>query len=150
MKRIIPTLAVALALIAPTAQANSPAKIAFESLPLSKGAKTLQLVGSGDRMQLLVNAYEADGRLRDTTHEVLYSAAPANIISISKDGFIKPKADGSTTITAKLGDKTASLKVTVKEFGKPQEINFANRIVPIFTKGGCNGGGCHGKSGGQN
>jgi hypothetical protein len=29
-------------------------------------------------------------------------------------------------------------------------INFANRIVPIFTKTGCNGGGCHGKSGGQN
>jgi hypothetical protein len=32
--------------------------------------------------------------------------------------------------------------------GKP--INFANHIVPIFTKTGCNGGGCHGKSGGQN
>jgi hypothetical protein len=29
-------------------------------------------------------------------------------------------------------------------------INFANRIVPIFTKAGCNGGGCHGKSSGQN
>lgn len=32
--------------------------------------------------------------------------------------------------------------------GKP--INFANQVVPIFTKTGCNGGGCHGKSGGQN
>ena len=29
-------------------------------------------------------------------------------------------------------------------------INFGNQIVPIFTKLGCNGGGCHGKSGGQN
>ena len=29
-------------------------------------------------------------------------------------------------------------------------INFANQIVPIFTKLGCNCGGCHGKSGGQN
>src|SRR5437870_10934364 len=29
-------------------------------------------------------------------------------------------------------------------------INFGNQIVPIFTKLGCNSGGCHGKSGGQN
>jgi hypothetical protein len=29
-------------------------------------------------------------------------------------------------------------------------LNFANDIVPILTKGGCNSGGCHGKSGGQN
>ena len=29
-------------------------------------------------------------------------------------------------------------------------INFPNQIGPIFTKYGCNSGGCHGKSGGQN
>ncbi|HEY1051372.1 MAG TPA: DUF1549 domain-containing protein [Prosthecobacter sp.] len=29
-------------------------------------------------------------------------------------------------------------------------LNFANDIMPILTKGGCNGGGCHGKAGGQN
>jgi hypothetical protein len=29
-------------------------------------------------------------------------------------------------------------------------LNFANDIVPIFTKAGCNAGGCHGKAGGQN
>lgn len=32
----------------------------------------------------------------------------------------------------------------------PRPLNFANDIVPILTKGGCNGGGCHGKAGGQN
>src|SRR5438874_12240937 len=29
-------------------------------------------------------------------------------------------------------------------------INFANQVVPVFTKLVCNAGGCHGKSGGQN
>ena len=29
-------------------------------------------------------------------------------------------------------------------------LDFDTQIVPIFTKHGCNGGGCHGKSGGQN
>lgn len=33
---------------------------------------------------------------------------------------------------------------------EPRPLNFANDIVPILTKGGCNGGGCHGKAGGQN
>lgn len=34
---------------------------------------------------------------------------------------------------------------------EPQRpLNFANDIVPILTKGGCNGGGCHGKASGQN
>ncbi len=32
----------------------------------------------------------------------------------------------------------------------PRPLNFANDIVPILTKGSCNSGGCHGKSGGQN
>ena len=32
----------------------------------------------------------------------------------------------------------------------PLPINFANQVVPIFTKLGCNSGGCHGKISGQN
>src|SRR5215213_8782413 len=43
----------------------------------------------------------------------------------------------------------ADLKARLKERGAGP-INFANEIVPIFTKTGCNGGGCHGKSSGQN
>src|SRR6266853_6762240 len=33
--------------------------------------------------------------------------------------------------------------------GEPP-LNFTNDIVPIFTKAGCNAGGCHGKASGQN
>ncbi|MBV6501468.1 MAG: hypothetical protein CJBNEKGG_03980 [Prosthecobacter sp.] len=41
-----------------------------------------------------------------------------------------------------------SLPVLAAEARRP--LNFANDIVPILTKGGCNGGGCHGKASGQN
>src|SRR5437879_9717183 len=34
--------------------------------------------------------------------------------------------------------------------GEERPINFANQIVPIFIKSGCNAGGCHGKASGQN
>lgn len=32
--------------------------------------------------------------------------------------------------------------------GRP--VSFVNEVVPVLTKAGCNGGSCHGKSGGQN
>ncbi len=32
----------------------------------------------------------------------------------------------------------------------PRTLNFANDIMPILTKSGCNSGGCHGKASGQN
>lgn len=148
MKTCLPLIALVLATA--SAHANGLAKIAFETLPLDKDAKTLSLTGGGDRMQLIVNGYEADGRLRDVTREVAYTVNPAKVLTIDKTGFVQPLADGAATITAKVGDKTASVKVIVKKFGEVEQINFANRIVPIFTKRGCNGGGCHGKSGGQN
>ena len=61
-----------------------------------------------------------------------------------------PLANGATTITARYGDKTVTVAVTTESMDENLPINFANHIVPIFTKLGCNGGGCHGKSGGQN
>jgi hypothetical protein len=33
---------------------------------------------------------------------------------------------------------------------EPRPVDFDTQVVPIFTKHGCNAGGCHGKSGGQN
>ena len=48
------------------------------------------------------------------------------------------------------GNSCRRLPVTVKEFAAGLPVNFANQVVPIFTKLGCNAGGCHGKASGQN
>ena len=71
-------------------------------------------------------------------------------IAVNKTGFVTPKGNGTATITAKLGELTAVTKISVEKFTEVRAINFGNSIVPIFTKAGCNAGGCHGKSGGQN
>jgi hypothetical protein len=42
------------------------------------------------------------------------------------------------------------MQVIVKNLGTESTLNFPHEVVPVFTKYGCNGGGCHGKSGGQN
>src|SRR5262249_8442014 len=33
---------------------------------------------------------------------------------------------------------------------RPDAVHFANDIVPLLTRHGCNAGGCHGKASGQN
>ena len=40
--------------------------------------------------------------------------------------------------------------MTVADAGVEPPISFPNQVVPIFTKAGCNAGGCHGKASGQN
>lgn len=36
------------------------------------------------------------------------------------------------------------------DMGPTRPVDFDTQVVPVFTKHGCNAGGCHGKSGGQN
>jgi hypothetical protein len=76
---------------------------------------------------------------------------PAGVVRVDKNGLVMPVSDGTADITVKSSDGlTANLPVTVERFSAAVPINFPNQIVPIFTKTGCNGGGCHGKSAGQN
>jgi hypothetical protein len=98
------------------------------------------------RQQLLATVGD-----RDVTREVAWSAQPAGLVAIDKSGRVSPVADGAAVITAKTTDgATATLPVTVKDSAQSAPIHFAHQIVPIFTKNGCNGGGCHGKAAGQN
>ena len=89
--------------------------------------------------------------IRDLTRQVTYEASPAGIVNVSRDGVVTPVADGSATVTATSKDgQSATHPVVVEQSSSPLPINFPNKVVPIFTKAGCNAGGCHGKSGGQN
>ncbi len=117
------------------------------TLQFRAGTTNLVLQTKDARQQLLATA-AGD---RDMTREVTWSAEPAGIVRVDATGRAFPLADGSAVITAR--DKagvTATLPVTVKDSATSAPIHFANQIVPVFTKNGCNGGGCHGKAAGQN
>ena len=99
---------------------------------------------------LVVAARGADESTHDMTHAVTFTTEPAGIVEI--DGAMAiPIADGEVKVTAHgEGGLTAETTVTVVNTGNETPISFPGRIVPIFTKLGCNGGGCHGKAAGQN
>lgn len=109
------------------------------------------LRGQNARRQLVVTGKYATGQLHDLTHAVAYQVDTPAILSVNKEGIVVPLADGEATVTATepTGKQTA-IKLQVERCRESLPLNFANEIVPIFTKLGCNAGGCHGKSDGQN
>ena len=120
-------------------------RIEFESI----GATSL--VGQNARKQLLVTGVYSSGQKHDFTHDVTYSVDAGNVLRVDKDGLVIPLADGSATITAtESSGKSATIAITASRGAEELPVNFENEIVPIFTKLGCNAGGCHGKADGQN
>ena len=43
-----------------------------------------------------------------------------------------------------------SWDVSAQSVKRESKLNFANDIVPLLTRAGCNSGGCHGKQAGRN
>ena len=87
---------------------------------------------------------------RDVTRTVHFVSSHPLVASVDQTGLITARGDGSAKITVEAGGISATIPVTVKEFTAGVPVHFANQVVPIFTKLGCNAGGCHGKSSGQN
>jgi hypothetical protein len=150
---------VALTVSGESLSANDLKKVAKGDLvPLPKPAEVQQLtahpasvslVGIDDSAQLLVTGKLAN-RQQDLTGDVKYEVANPAVVRVTTEGRVLPLTNGSTEITAVFGDKKVKVAIRTESCDVNLPINFANHIVPIFTKLGCNSGGCHGKSGGQN
>jgi hypothetical protein len=114
-------------------------------------AKPIRLVGRHARQQLAVTAQSTPDQVRDETRAVTYATEPGGIVRVDATGMVTPLADGAATVTAKAADgAAASVRFVVERLGETIPVHFVNEVVPVFTKAGCNGGGCHGKAAGQN
>ena len=109
------------------------------------------LRGKNARQQLVVSGKYNSGQSHDLTRDVTYAVDNTSVMQVDKAGFVTPLTDGEATVTAReASGKETKLKLTVERCNEQLPVNFSNEIVPIFTKLGCNAGGCHGKSDGQN
>lgn len=126
---------------------NPPAEI--KSLRFDH-APGISLSGRDARLQLIVTAVGSDGETRDLSGEVDFALEPEGIVEL--DGsLVVPRQNGTVKIKAKHhGGLDVECEVQVDNMGNESEISFPGKIIPIFTKLGCNGGGCHGKASGQN
>ena len=114
-------------------------------------AGSSELIGRNARKQLVVTGVYSSGQRHDLTYDVQYQTDKPALVAVDAEGFVTPQADGVATVTAKEpGGKTATIALTATRCTEELPVNFENEIVPIFTKLGCNAGGCHGKADGQN
>jgi hypothetical protein len=100
--------------------------------------------------QLVVEGLPAGLPAFDLTSEARFAITNPSVASVDEAGTIAARGDGSTTVTIRRGGLEAKVAVRVKDFAAGLPVNFANRVIPIFTKLGCNAGGCHGRLSGQN
>ncbi len=133
------------------------AKAAEAPLPLPAEVKSLAIYPSplvfksnDDSAQIVVTATLADGRLQDLTHDVKFAIADGKTAMVTATGRASPLANGTSEIVVTYGDKVVRAPLTAAHVGENLPINFPNQVVPVFTKLGCNSGGCHGKGSGQN
>jgi hypothetical protein len=127
---------------------NSPATPPITAI--SAYPTSLKLRGMDDAPQLIITGKRADGREVDLTGTAEYAVADAGVIRVDREGRVHPVANGSTNITATVNGMSVKVPVVAESMDHPLPINFANQVVPVFTKLGCNSGGCHGKIQGQN
>ena len=73
------------------------------------------VVGEVGSTVYVFNAYATPS---DTTDTITWTSSNTGVATIASNGYITIKGSGSTTITAKCGDKTASSTITVT-VGKP-------------------------------
>ena len=131
---------------------QSAAAEEFRSLEIGPAGADL-LRGGDARKQLIVSVITSEGLVVDATTTARYEVSPEGVVEIDARGFVTPLANGEVTVKVSVGGEaaiSAEKKLKVENFVDQPVVNFPNQVVPIFTKHGCNGGGCHGKSGGQN
>jgi hypothetical protein len=109
----------------------------------------VELAGRDSRQQLLVSKQLPTGERRDVAREARYAVANSKIARVSAEGVVEPLASGSTQIVVTNGSDQATVQVHVAHGEQFLPLDFRQDILPILTKAGCNGGGCHGKSDGR-
>jgi WD40 repeat protein/mono/diheme cytochrome c family protein len=100
-------------------------------------------------MQVLVTAKLSGGPTFDATRLAQFEVA-APVVEITPLGAVRPKTDGETTLTVRVGGKSATVPITVRGMTTPYESDFIRDVNPVLSRLGCNAGTCHGANKGKN
>lgn len=129
---------------------GDPGQLTQLRLEPNVDGKGILLRGRDGRQQLFATGVYSSGQLRDHTRKVQYVVEPADIVKVDATGHMTPLKDGKAIVKAIGSGVAAEVPVEVTGLAHDIPVNFPNQITPIFTKLGCNSGGCHGKQSGQN
>jgi hypothetical protein len=86
----------------------------------------------------------------DLTRRVAFEVSNHSVATVNVRGQVSPVSEGVTHLVIGAAGKRIRVPVEVREIREPNPVSFANDVLPILTKAGCNSGSCHGKAEGQN
>ena len=134
----------------PATPTPAPANAAAASTPtgIVVYPAEINLATVRDRQSLVVQINWSNGITTDATTEATFQIADPTFVKLEGSTFF-PVADGSTKVTVAVGGFSAEVPVTVAQATVDPPISFANDVMPVFSKSGCNTGSCHGAARGK-
>lgn len=127
--------------------AAEPATADATALQISPAV--IQLDGQNRRQQLVVTATSPTGLHFDVTHLCELVIRQPSVARI-QGSLVLGVTSGNTDLEIRYGGKQHTTQIVVTDLETYPAIDFQNDIMPLFSKRGCNSGGCHGKQSGQN
>jgi hypothetical protein len=114
----------------------------------------VRLDSARDRQQIVVQARLADGRTRDVTSEATVSLSDpklATVKPVAGTGRLQlaPLADGEGVIRVSYGGQERTIPLRVVSATSEPPLSFRLDVMPVFARGGCNMGSCHGAARGK-
>jgi hypothetical protein len=127
----------------PTAATRTEPRWVLEPSPVR-----IRLVDAG--VQLRLSARGEHGGHLDRTSQADYRVEPGDLARVVSGGYLQPLRGGKGRVLARTPEGEAAAELVVDSDPSDAPWDFDSRIVPLFTRLGCNAGGCHGKADGQN
>src|SRR5688572_23296605 len=108
----------------------------------------INLATKADLQRFAVVATRDDGVTLDVTALADIKLADPKICRLEQN-TLYPQADGQTKLEIEYQGKTAAAVVNVKDAVADRPISFQLDVMPVFMRGGCNTGSCHGAARGK-
>ncbi|VTT97759.1 Ig-like domain-containing protein OS=Singulisphaera acidiphila (strain ATCC BAA-1392 / DSM 18658 / VKM B-2454 / MOB10) GN=Sinac_2724 PE=4 SV=1: Big_2: PSCyt2: PSD1 [Gemmataceae bacterium] len=138
------------ALAAPPLEKDERAAVIGQPVALDVAPGDVKLVGVRDARQLVVSGKYSDGTVRDLTAVADLRVEPAGVVDLQEGGFLRPKKNGTATVTVGAGGKVVKVPVAVSGLDQPAPVSFRRDVIAALNVGGCNMGACHGTPSGKN
>ncbi|MGH9338905.1 MAG: DUF1553 domain-containing protein [Acidobacteriota bacterium] len=126
------------------------AQIAPDLVEITFEPSFISIYGIGESQRVLVTGRFRDGSLCDLSRTARLSTANPEVAQVEPESrLVVARSEGVTELIAETGGRQASAQVRIVPWDKAENLSFTTDVAPVFSRLGCNAGGCHGALNGQ-
>jgi hypothetical protein len=110
--------------------------------------KVINFDHRSEKHSITIQAIFSDGTTKDIVQNSSVAISNTKIASYV-NGFFTAIADGETKVKVSFEGFTETISINSKNTQQDKTVSFSLDVMPVFTRSGCNVGGCHGSSRGK-